>query len=187
MLKEGGMVVFPTETAYGLGVDATNERAVERLMAVKGREGWKTPPLIAADRQMVERFVVLSPVLERLADQFWPGALTIVAPAKQGLVRGVVREGTVAIRVSSHPVARALSRELGAPIVATSANVAGKPTCYDVESVKRQFTSHLLQPDYYLDVEPLEHHRPSTIVAEQDDHLIVLRQGEIEIPPSYVA
>lgn len=218
ILRAGGVVVFPTETAYGLAADATNARAVERVMALKGREGWKTPPLIAADTAMVQTYCTLSPILADLAHQFWPGPLTVVCPASRpasrpglevvegaqqsedlvfkarpwglrpwGLAEGVVREGKVAIRVSSHPTARALSRELGVPIVATSANVAGETECYDVASVKKQFATRPLQPDYYLDEGLLEKRLPSTIVAERDGKLVVLRQGEIEIPNTYVA
>lgn len=184
ILKNSGVIVFPTETAYGLGADATNERAVERLMAIKGREGWKTPPLIAADREMVEQYANLSPTMHRLADEYWPGPLTLVVPTPgvgqhRVLANGVVREGTIAVRVSSHKLVQELSRELGAPIVATSANVAGQPSCYDVASVRAQFATHLLQPDFYLDDGPLATQKPSTIVAEQDGELVVLRQGEI--------
>ncbi|MBM5789973.1 threonylcarbamoyl-AMP synthase [Candidatus Parcubacteria bacterium] len=189
VLRQGGVIVFPTETAYGFGADATNERAVERLMAIKGREGWKTPPLIAADREMVERCVSLSAMFRDLADRFWPGPLTLVVPVfgkadlengrSFGWAKGVVRDGTVAIRVSSHPTAQELSRRLGVPIVATSANVAGQPTCWNVLSVQRQFVSRLLQPDFYLDDGPLPVRAPSTVVAEQNGHLAVLRPGSI--------
>lgn len=209
ILRQGGVVVFPTETAYGLAADATNARAVERVMTIKGREEWKTPPLIAADQAMIEKYCTLSPIMRALVAQFWPGPLTLVCPVSRpglettecakhsknsvfkarpwGLVEGVVRDGMVAIRMSSHPTAHALSKELGAPIVATSANVAGEPECYDVACVKKQFVTYKLQPDFYLDEGPLEKRLPSTLVKEEKGKLIVLRQGEIEIPKRYVA
>ncbi len=189
-LRNGGVVVFPTETAYGLAANATSARAVERAKAIKGREEWKTPPLIAADLQMVEKYCVISAKLRELTQQFWPGPLTIVASIpglipdysrNGGLAEGVVRDGTVAIRVSSHPVAHALTVELGVPIVATSANVAGEPACYSVMDVKAQFATRPLQPDVYLDGGVLESHTPSTIVTEQNGEFIVLRQGEVDI------
>jgi L-threonylcarbamoyladenylate synthase len=183
LLRNGGVVVFPTETVYGLAADATNARAVERVMAIKGREGWKTLPLIVADQEMFERYCVITPKLQELTRQFWPGQLTVVVCVKQDskLASQVVRDGTVAIRVSSHPVARALSAQLGVPLVATSANVAGEPTCYDVASVTAQFSTRPLQPDFYLDAGSIETCPPSTIVAEQDGKIVVLRQGEINI------
>ena len=188
VLKNSGVIVFPTETAYGLGADATNPRAVARLMAIKGREGWKTPPLIAATQDMVERSVVLSDRLQAYAHHYWPGPLTIVAPMKQdtALCAEVIRENTVAIRVSSHPTARRLSEALGVPLVATSANVAGQPTCFTIADVHAQFDTNLLQPDLYLDVGPLEDRGLSTIISEQDGQMIVIRKGVIDIE-TYVA
>lgn len=193
ILKKGGVIVFPTETAYGLGADATNTRAVARLMAIKGREGWKTPPLIAANHEMVEKELMLSDQLQSYASKFWPGPLTIVAPVRPDstLCAEVIREGTAAIRVSSEVMALELSMGLGTPIVATSANVAGEPTCYDAMSVHKQFDTRLLQPDLYLDVGVLPQRILSTIIAEQDGQVVVLRRGAIEISviddSSYVA
>ncbi len=183
ILKKGGVIVFPTETAYGLGADATNAQAVQRLMAIKGREGWKTPPLIAATRDMVEMSAQISDVLRPYADQFWPGPLTLVLPIKKTspLCTDVIREGTIAVRVSSQEVAQELSRALGAMVVATSANRAGQETCYDIASVRAQFDAQLLQPDFYLDAGPLPPRPPSTIIAEQDGQVAVLRKGEIYV------
>lgn len=181
--------MFATETSYGLGADATNTRAVARLMAIKGREGWKTPPLVAADVSMVRTYVFLSKQLQMLANKFWPGPLTIVALVRpeSRLCPDVIREGTVAIRVSSHTTARALSAGLGAPIVATSANRTGQESCYDIAYVHAQFDACLLQPDFYFDEGPLPHRSASTIVTEQDGVLVVLRKGEIDITTRYVA
>jgi L-threonylcarbamoyladenylate synthase len=195
VLRAGGVVVFPTETAYGLAADATNDRALERLAAIKHREVWKTPPLIVASRAMAERYAELTPALSDLVDKFWPGALTIVVrtkipPLPEGGLGGVgvnlsekvIRDSTIALRVSSNQTARALSKNLGAPITSTSANLAGGKECYRVEDARAQFASQILQPDYYLDVGPLEPHLPSTIVREVDGRMEVLRQGEIYVP-----
>ncbi len=181
VLKSGGVVVFPTETAYGLAADATNSRAVERVMAIKGREEWKTPSLIVADRAMAQRYCELTPLLADLADRFWPGALTIVARVTQGLSSLVIRDSTIALRVSSGPIARDLSNGLGVPIVATSANRAGEKECYRIEDVRGQFVSQLLQPDFYLDVGSLTPRPPSTVVREVGGSIEVLRQGELYV------
>ena len=186
-LRAGQVIVYPTETAYGLGCDATNACAVQRLMAIKGREGSKTPPLIADCLEMVEQHVLLTPKLKALAQRFWPGDLTVVASvrADSALCAEVVRDGTVAMRVSSHPVAVQLARTLGYPLVATSANRAGQPMCYRMEDIRQQFAVALLQPDYFLDGGVLKKRKPSTIVVEQEGELVVLRQGEIEIPQDF--
>lgn len=181
MLKRGGVVVFPTETAYALGADARNAKAVERVRAIKGRSTTKTFPLIAASREMVERFAGIPRAFERLAREHWPGALTLVLPTMgETLAPGVVRDGTVAVRVSSHPVARALSDGLGAPIVSTSANRAGGDECFSVSCAREQLGD---APDYFLDAGDLTPQPPSTIVALDDyGYPEVLRQGAIELP-----
>lgn len=182
VLKKGGVVMFPTETAYGLAADATNDAAVERVQAIKGRSAWKTPPLIVADRKMAEHYGLLTPILARLADKYWPGPLTIVVTIKKSennLSKFVIRDETIALRVSSHLIASALSHGLGVPIVATSANITGEDECYRVEDVKAQFSQRSVQPDFYLDVGLLEHNPPSTIVREANGTIEVLRQGGV--------
>jgi L-threonylcarbamoyladenylate synthase len=179
VLKRGGVVVFPTETAYGLAADARNEKAVARIFEIKGRDEGKSLPLIAANREMVERFAGVPRGLERLASQHWPGPLTLVLPAMGGLAPGVVRDGTIAVRVSSHPVARELSEGLGALVTSTSANRAGKPVCYSVGDVRSQLGD---APDMYLDGGVLQPQPPSTIVGVDDyGYPEVLRQGEVLI------
>lgn len=186
VLRSGGTVVFPTETAYGIAADATNAQAVRRVMQVKGRDAGKTAPLIVASRAMAARYAVLSPALRALAKQHWPGPLTIVAPARpdSGLASDIIRaDGTIAVRVSSHPTARALSRALGGPILATSANRAGQPTCYSVQAIKRQFAGRKVLPDLFLDAGTLPKRLPSTIITEREGNIEVLRAGSIRFTP----
>ncbi|MBU0530995.1 MAG: L-threonylcarbamoyladenylate synthase [Candidatus Uhrbacteria bacterium] len=202
VLKSGGVVVFPTETCYGLAADATNAQAVRRLITIKGR-GRKTLPLIASSLVMVEAYTKMSELARRVARKYWPGPVTLVLPARQEQIqspfRGVrsrtglkavgnrlvpqcVRDDMVAIRISSHPVARALSKGLGQPIVATSANRSGEPECYLVNSLKRQYAKQKLQPDYILDAGTLPKSAPSTIVKVDRDRLRVLREGSVKFP-----
>ncbi|MBI2473190.1 threonylcarbamoyl-AMP synthase [Candidatus Uhrbacteria bacterium] len=183
VLKNGGVVVFPTETAYGLAADAANTESVDRVSLIKGRTEDKSLPLIAADTAMVEVIAGIPRGLRSLADRYWPGPLTLVLPVMgDQLAASVIRQGTIAIRVSSHPVAQALARGLGRPIVSTSANRSGEPTCYSLECVKKQFEHQPIKPDYYLDAGVLLPEPTSTIVG-LDDYGIpeVLRQGSIEI------
>ena len=183
ILKNGGVVVFPTETAYGLAADATNTEAVNRIFLLKGRTEDKSFPLIAADQAMVEAVAGIPRGLIRLADRYWPGPLTLVLPVlSDRLAPAVIRQGTVAVRVSSHFVAQALSRGIGRPIVSTSANRSGESVCYSLDCVKNQFESQEIKPDYYLDAGALTPEPPSTIIG-LDDYGIpeVLRQGSIEI------
>lgn len=185
-LQRGGVVAFPTETAYGLGADATNTRAVKKVFAMKGREAGKTPPLIVASFAMAERCGVFTSKLRRLARQFWPGPLTIVVEARpgSGLSRAVIRkDGTIAFRVSSGQIAQTLSRRLKAPVVATSANRAGAAPCYSAECVRKSFTDKLA-PDVILDGGTLRRAKPSTIITEIDGEVRVLRKGPISLGPN---
>jgi L-threonylcarbamoyladenylate synthase len=179
ILKRGGVVVFPTETSYGLAADATNEAAVVRVFRIKGREEEKSLPLIASSREMVERYAGIPRGLGNLASQYWPGPLTLVLPAMGRLASGVMKDGTVAIRVSSHPIARALCEGIDRPIVSTSANRTGQRTCYSVADVRAQLGD---APDLYIDVGILRPEPPSTIVGIDDyGYPEILRQGSVEI------
>src|SRR5437763_6859694 len=128
MLADGGLVAFPTETVYGLGADATNPAAIARLYQAKGRPAFN--PLIAhVDCLEAARHIgQFGPDAIALASAFWPGPLTlVVAKAAQCCVAELATAGldTVALRVPAHPVARALLRAFGKPVVAPSANLSG--------------------------------------------------------------
>jgi L-threonylcarbamoyladenylate synthase len=180
ILRGGGVVVFPTETAYGLAADAKNAEAVEKVRDIKGRDQEKAFPVIAADMQMIEEMAGVSGPFAGLAQKHWPGALTMILPViGEGLSPGVVRDGTVAVRISSHPVSQALSKGLGSPIVSTSANRGGAGVCYSIDCVRQQLSD---EPDLYLDGGELIPEPPSTIVTVDDyGYPEVIRQGSIEI------
>lgn len=132
ILRQGGVVAYPTETFYGLGCRADLESAVERIFEIKGREGDKPLPLIVADEEMAAEVARMSgagseTLAPDLAKVFWPGPLTLILPARREFPRGIAPRGTIALRVSAHPLARALSRNLDQPLVSTSANPSGQP------------------------------------------------------------
>jgi L-threonylcarbamoyladenylate synthase len=133
VLRDGGVVAFPTDTFYGLAADPTQPEAVERVFAIKARAGGEALPLIAVSIEAVEQFCGrMDGAVARLAHQFWPGPLALLfdAPA---VVAPAVHAGTgaVAIRVPDHPVARALTEAFGRPLTATSANLSGQPPVRD--------------------------------------------------------
>src|SRR5579863_3279632 len=126
-LRSGELVVYPTETFYGLGADTTSPVALARLFDAKARDPKNPVGLIAADIAMgLSVAAIINPWARRLAEAFWPGPLTIVFPAREGFAPELVGAAGVAVRVSSHPIARALSSGLGRPITATSANLSGE-------------------------------------------------------------
>ncbi len=128
VLRAGKLVAFPTETVYGLGGDATNEQAVAAIFAAKGRPSFNPLIVHVADVLQLTNYVELSPLAENLAEHFMPGALTLVLPRKKNAsLSWLVSAGmdTLAVRIPSHPVARALLREVNIPIAAPSANRSG--------------------------------------------------------------
>jgi len=128
ILDQGGVIVYPTETFYGLGGNPTLQQAVERIYRIKGRAFDKPLPLIASNLEAVYRVVAEWPKsAERLAQTFWPGPLTLILGAAPSLVPRVhAGTGRIAIRISSHPVSQALASEIGGLLIATSANRSGQ-------------------------------------------------------------
>jgi L-threonylcarbamoyladenylate synthase len=172
VLARGGIVVYPTETAYGIGADATNPTAVARVFAIKGRDDGKPLSVLMASQGMAREYAILTPVARRLWRRFLPGPLTLVIPARSV-------GGTWGIRVSSHPFAAALVRAYGRPITATSANRSGMPPLYDSGAIIRAFGRRRIQPDLLIDAGVLPHRTPSTVVSCTPTDIAVLRIGAI--------
>lgn len=180
VLQNGGVVVFPTETSYGVAADATNHQAAERAFAIKQRAHSAPSGLIVATVEMAKWCGRMDAPVEELAEKHWPGPLTIVLPeANDALTPLCKRDGTVAVRVSSHPVARALAEQLGKPILATSANIAGQDPAFTIDQAREQFSDN--EPDLYLDGGPLEPSPPSMIIEWQDGELVVHRNGSFKL------
>ena len=129
ILRDGGLVSFPTETVYGLGADARNDRAVAGIYAAKGRPSFNPQIVHLPDLAAAETYCVFNDDARRLAGAFWPGALTLVLPLKPDAgVSRLVTAGleTLAVRVPDHPMAQGLLRAFGGPVAAPSANPSGR-------------------------------------------------------------
>jgi L-threonylcarbamoyladenylate synthase len=174
----GGVVIFPTDTLYGLAADPCDADAVKRIFAAKGRPEGKPLPLVAADIEQVERFLgALSPQGRRLAQQLWPGALTLVVTAPGHLAEEVTAgSGTVGIRVPDHAVARALCRACEHPLTATSANLSGQPPTSDPDVAAQLLGKGV---EVLLDAGPTRGGPPSTIVDLTTDTPRLIRIGAV--------
>ena len=133
LLRAGGTVAFPTETVYGLGANALDAAAVEKIFAAKGRPGWDPLIVHVEGRAMLERVAVLTPDLragaEALMEAFWPGPLTLLLPRSAGVPNAVTAgRALVGVRTPAHVVARELIRLAGVPVAAPSANRFGCPS-----------------------------------------------------------
>ncbi len=176
VIRGGGLVVFPTETVYGLGASAFDSRAVERIYAVKGRP--LDNPVIVHICDLGQLELVASRVPEeayRLVERLWPGPLTILLP-RSPKVPNVVTAGldTVAVRMPAHPVALELIRSAGVPIAAPSANLSGKPSPTRGEHVIEDLYSKV---EVILDAGETLYGVESTIINLLSDPPILLRPG----------
>jgi len=148
-LRAGGIVAYPTESVFGLGCDPWDRAAVDRVFAVKRRPARKRCIVIAAYPGQLERLVdVRVPRFCEFASRYWPGPVTLVAPASERAPAWLVNaDGTVATRVTDHPVARGLCASLGGPLISTSANRGGHPPACDILRVRAAFGTEI---DWYV-------------------------------------
>jgi len=178
VLKGGGLVVYPSDTVYGLGAAASDECAVARAFAVKGRFTEKALSLLLADVGDMARLCAEVPATAKLlAERFWPGPLTLVlrrSPAFQSAALG--GGDNVALRVPDHPFLRDLIRAVGEPITGTSANRSGRPSCRTATEVERELGDAI---DLIIDGGPSRVGRESTVVDITPDTPKILRKGAI--------
>jgi L-threonylcarbamoyladenylate synthase len=177
-LQAGGVVAFPTETFYGLAVDATNGDAIERIFQLKGRAFSSPIALIAGSKNGISGVVTDIPaVAQRLMQAFWPGPLTLLFPASPRISpRLTAGTGRIGIRVSSHPIADSLANRLGGPITATSANLSGAPECLTAAEVLETLGDRI---DLIIDGGPAPGGKGSTFLDITVDPPACLREGAI--------
>lgn len=179
VLDAGGVVLYPTDTLYGLAVDASNTEAVERLISLKGRDSQKAISVVVPTVGSIQEYVEVSPEAARLASAHLPGALTLVLPVRAAELRHLSDDGTLGVRVPDSAFTLALGQAFGRPYTATSANVAGLPSLATVPEVLEQFGEAAKHIDLAVDDGPREGMVPSTVVRVVDGAVEVLREGAI--------
>jgi len=182
-ILDGLVLVFPTETSYGLGCDATNQGAVDRIFKIKGRSEDKALLVVVDSIETAKKYIKWNDGLEQIAKQYWPGPLTVVGEyAGGGLAKGVVgKDGTVAVRVSAFPLIKSITQKIGRPLVATSANLAGQPSLFSSEEIEKIFSEQAESPDLILDYGLLPETKATTLVSVVQNEIKILRQGDVEI------
>lgn len=178
MLAAGGLVVFPTESVYGLGADAASPAALDRLLAVRGREAGKPLLVLVSDLAMAEELALRVPAAaRRLAARWWPGPLTIVLPARADLPAPLTAgTGTIGVRVPGHPAACALVSALGRAVTAPSANPPGAEPPRTADAARGYFGDRV---GAYVDGGVLGG-GASTVVAIEGETVRVLRAGLVD-------
>jgi L-threonylcarbamoyladenylate synthase len=179
-LRAERLVVYPTETVYGLGADAMSRRGLEALLALKGRRAGKGLSVLVTDLDCARPLLAADPPAgaRELARVLWPGPLTLVLPAATSLPAALVGPtGGVGLRCSPDPLASALARSFGRPITATSANPSDRPPATDVEAARTYFGARVA---CYLDGGPRVGGTVSTVVEFLEGRAILRRAGAVE-------
>jgi L-threonylcarbamoyladenylate synthase len=179
LLRKSGVIAFPTETLYGLGADARDEAAIDKIFGIKGRDFGNPILVVIGDRSHLDAFAADIPGNARkLMDRFWPGPLTIVFRAAASVSPKLTAgSGKIGIRLTSHPIAMAISKRLGGPVTATSANLSGAPECSSAEEVLSQLEGKI---GGVIDGGQTPGGKGSTIVDATVSPVKVLREGVID-------
>jgi L-threonylcarbamoyladenylate synthase len=182
LILAGGVVAMPTDTVYGIAASMARPDAMRRLYHIKGRPDDKPLPVLLASADDLDQVAAGdSEAIQAFAARFWPGPLTIVAPARAGVppeATGKDPQGrpTVGVRVPAHAVALDLIRRVGGALAVTSANLSGRPSAASVADIERQVGAAC---DLILDAGPTPGGVSSTVVAIDAGRLVVLREGPI--------
>ena len=178
ILRSGGIVAYPTETFYGLGADALNRDAVHKVFTIKQRRLSQPLLILVPRREAIPSYVKEVPdAADRLMDAFWPGSLTLIFPAADRLPRELcANTSTIAIRLSPHPVARALVETFDSPVTSTSANISGEDSPVKADQVLSQLSENV---DLIIDGGRTPGKQPSTIVDLTAASPRLVREGTI--------
>ena len=175
IINKGGIVIFPTDTVYGIGCDPYNQKAVLSLYKIKKREKTKPLPVIGYSKKELEKIAEFNDKAEKIAEMFWPGAITLILKVKDENIKKSLGLGKkIAVRVPNNQCALSLLKECKL-LVATSANISGTTSLTDPNDCKRDLNGY----DLLIDGGILSDNGESTIVEIDDNKLRVLRSGSV--------
>ncbi len=180
-LKRGGVILYPTDTVYGLGADATNTDAVRTIQKIKGRDETKSFLVMVSDKEMLETYAHMNILARTLTHMFLPGPLTLVMNVRDRALAPVMNaDMSVGFRIPDNETCIALVRALGKPIVSTSANHSGSVQPRTLDGMLAQFGEEADYVDVVLDGGPSTSALPSTIIDARSDKAVLLREGAIK-------
>lgn len=180
VVKNGGIIIYPTDTAFGVGCRIDNTKAVDRLFAIRKRPVSQAMPVLVNSVDMALAYYdSSSDIVRHLMEQYWPGALTIVARCKKNLIYSPIRGGgdTVGIRMPNHKIILDIIKGVGVPILEPSANFHGDATPYSLAELSREF---MTQVDYVVPGECTVK-QASTVVDCSQVPYKILRQGAVKL------
>ena len=188
VLKNGGLIVYPTETCYGLGGDATNPEALKKIMQYKKLRGSKPISIAISDIDMAKEYVEINEMAKNLYNNYLPGPITVISMSKGELVPPVVStQGGVGVRYPDYDFTLELIKRFGKPITATSANMSYKSAPYSIDQLIKDLPKKSYNLiDLFLDAGILPKNQPSTVLDTTLNELSILRQGKIEFEDALV-
>lgn len=183
VLKNGGIIVFPTETCYGLGVDATNQEAVNKLLQYKSRREGKPLSIAVCDAKMAKEYVETNEIADNLYRNYLPGPITVISKGLKKVALGVESEyGTLGIRIPDYQLILDIVKEFKKPITATSANASYLPKPFNIKALLKDTPKKSLKLiDLIIDAGELPHREASTVVDTTMNNLNVMREGQINL------
>lgn len=188
VLKNGGLIIYPTETCYGIGADATNQHAVDSLLTYKTKRNDRPISIAVSDKKMAARYVHINATAKNMYDNFLPGPITVVSKGKHTLAKGVESSmGTQGIRIPDYPLVLKLLSQYKKPITATSANVSYKKTPYTIADILRNTTKKQQSlVGLIIDAGRLPKRKPSTVVDATLDTIAIVREGSMKLHGAHV-
>ena len=179
-IKEGKLIIFPTDTVYGIGTNAYNEEACKKIYEIKGRPSCKPLSILISDISMIEDLVEnISPTEQKIIEKFWPGPLTMKFKKRKGILPDIISAGDeyVRIRLIKNGLIYKIIEKAEVPVVAPSANISGHPTGIKINNIIKELGGKV---DYILDCGDYKSDEPSTIVQVEDEKGVVIREGKIK-------
>jgi L-threonylcarbamoyladenylate synthase len=175
-LKQGQVLVFPTDTVYGLICDATNEKAVERIFEIKQREKEKPLGVFIKDMAEAKKIAVINDSQKNFLKDNWPGPVTVILQAKKSALSGLITQnGTIGLRIPDYRLLSLILKEFGGVIAQTSANISGRPATTRIKEVLEQFEGAEVQPDVVINAGDLPENKPSKVVDFSENKQKILR------------
>jgi L-threonylcarbamoyladenylate synthase len=165
LIKQGGIIVFPTDTVYGLLADATSEIAVKKLLKIKKRKTQKPIPIFVKNIEMAKKLALINKQQEKFLKKVWPGKVTIVLKRKGKLPKFLFRnKKTIGLRIPDYKIINQLLLIINRPLTGTSANISGHPSSTKIKEIISQFKNKRFQPDLIISAGNLPKSKPSTVL-----------------------
>jgi L-threonylcarbamoyladenylate synthase len=175
-IKQGGVIIFPTDTVYGIGCDPYNHDAVNKIYKIKGREKTKQLPVLVYSKNDIKKIAFFDEISEKIADKFWPGPITLILRVKdKKIIESLELKDKIAVRVPNHPCVLSLLKKCRL-LVGTSANFSGQSAFDDSKEIANKFSGY----DVLLDGGKIADSCESTIVEVMGNELKILREGKIK-------